>query len=320
MCCCGLKFAKFVLISLNLVFFLVGSAIFILGILAHFHQDVLLETLASIPPQLMADMTEAWNIPELLAEAAILLIVVGAFVLTVAFLGCCGAIKEVKCFLITYIVVVSIILILQLVTFILIIVKTQQANETVSMALQNSIKKHYLDSEGGLSFDENGKLQFAVRPIKLAWDGIQVVMSCCGAVNASDYLQSSFKGDYNFTTNGTTYEIKDAKVPLSCCQFVSKEEYEDGRAEVEKSQQRVAMPSNRLTKTRNAYTVVNGCLRDMDTRYIHEDGCYKTFLQLIEEYWQIFIGIIVGTMVVEVIGITCAITILRRRKEKGDPI
>ena len=69
--------------------------------IAHFNQDILLQSLSSIPPQVMSDMTEAWNIPELLAEASILLIVVGAFVLLVAFFGCCGAIKEIKCFLIT---------------------------------------------------------------------------------------------------------------------------------------------------------------------------------------------------------------------------
>ena len=43
-------------------------------------------------------------------------------------------------------------------------------------SLQKSIQKHYFDSDGGLSFDDEGKLKFAIRPIKLAWDGIQIAV------------------------------------------------------------------------------------------------------------------------------------------------
>lgn len=322
MCCCSLGFAKFVLIFINGVFFIVGTLIFVLGIMAKFHQDTLLEMF--MPEQLMEDINSAWDMPNLLAEAAVMLIIVGAFILVVGFLGCCGAIKEVKCMLGTYIAIVGLILVLQLTIVIIVIVKTQGANETITSLLQESIRKNYQDSNGGLSFDDEGNLRFAIRPVKLAWDGIQVVLSCCGAVNATDYVAAKFSGNYNFTTNTSSgeevFKITNAKIPLSCCTFVNKDEYETGREEITDEKTQLSMPSTRLKTARNAQTMVSGCLSDMDPKYIHSDGCYKTFLQLIEAYWSIFVGIIIGTMVVEAIGITCAATVLRRRAEKGKPI
>ena len=71
----------------------------VVGILAKYYQDVLLRLFSYVPDQLMDDVNQAWDIPALLAEAAVLFIVIGCIIFPIGFFGCCGALKENKCML-----------------------------------------------------------------------------------------------------------------------------------------------------------------------------------------------------------------------------
>lgn len=113
--------------------------------------------------------------------AVYLLIVVGAVIFVTGFLGCCGAIRESKCLLNTFFVIVLVLFIVELAGIILAFVNESKLEEAAinSMALYN-------DND----------------VIRDGWDTLQNSMNCCGYNNAGDWALVSL-------TSGIT-------VPSSC--------------------------------------------------------------------------------------------------------
>jgi len=313
--CCSVGLSKCFLVLINVIFFIVGVVFLVLGIIAKWFEDVLIELFAKVPDQLMEDVNQAWDIPALLSEAAVMLMIIGIVIFAIGFFGCCGAWKENKCMLGVYVTIVLAIICMELATIIIICVKTQGAEDTVISSLQESIKRNYFDSEGGLSFDEEGHLKFAIRPIKLAWDGIQVAMGCCGAINGTDYTLAHFHGNYSFEN----FTIQNALVPLSCCNIIDKKEYEEGREDLDDTTQAPREKPSKVAMVkgaRNVYAAAQQCLQSANPKYTNQKGCYYTFMDLIEAYWGIFIGIIVVVMVLEIIAVAGAIGIMRAQDKR----
>lgn len=84
MCCCAKFLIKYILIIANLLFFIVGTSLLVLGILGLSVLSDIIDVLSFI---------EA--IPVLIAS-------VGAVVMVISFFGCCGAAKQNKCMLYFY--------------------------------------------------------------------------------------------------------------------------------------------------------------------------------------------------------------------------
>lgn len=101
-----------------------------------------------------------------------LLIAVGLIILMVSFLGCCGAIKENHCMIVSYIAMLILIFILELSGGIAGYVCRDQA-EAVLMTKLKETMTHYGDPK----YDVNTKL----------WDAVQSSFECCGARDASDW-------------------------------------------------------------------------------------------------------------------------------------
>merc|ERR1712150_210401 len=87
-------------------------------------------------------------------------IVVGAFVVFVTFLGCCGAFNENKCMLTVYSVIVGCLFIALLSGFIIALVLD---GSEIEQPLKESMQKYY-DNKG----------------IHRAWDSLQKTLGCCG--------------------------------------------------------------------------------------------------------------------------------------------
>jgi len=98
--------------------------------------------------------------------AVYLLIVVGAVIFVTGFLGCCGAIRESKCLLNTFFIVVLVLFIVELAGIILAFVNESKLEE----AAINSMKL-YNDNE----------------VIRDGWDTLQNSMNCCGYNNVGDW-------------------------------------------------------------------------------------------------------------------------------------
>ncbi|KAE8738707.1 hypothetical protein FOCC_FOCC015803, partial [Frankliniella occidentalis] len=123
-----------------------------------------------------------------------LLIAVGLIILLVSFLGCCGAVKENHCMIVSYIALLILIFILELSGGIAGYVCRDKVEEVLKEKLTESMI-NYGDPKD---------------PVTKLWNTIQSKFECCGAESYKDWL----KPPVAKTTNATN-------VPVSCCPLPS---------------------------------------------------------------------------------------------------
>ncbi|XP_053447315.1 leukocyte surface antigen CD53 [Nycticebus coucang] len=149
----SLKLLKYVLFFFNLLFWFCGCCILGFGIyfLVHNNFGVLFHKLPSL-------------------TLGNVFIIVGSIIMVVAFLGCMGSIKENKCLLMSFFILLLIILLAEVTLAILLFVYEQKLNDYVSEDLRNSIRRYYSDNS-----------------TKVAWDSIHSFLQCCGVNGTSDW-------------------------------------------------------------------------------------------------------------------------------------
>ncbi|XP_039268098.2 tetraspanin-18-like [Styela clava] len=163
---------KYLMFFFNLLFFICGAAVLGVGIWALVNEKTFKEMMANNP---------------MIFNGIYIIIGVGAALLVIGFMGCCGAIKENRCLLITFFVLVLLVLIVEIAAAILI------------YAEKGKIEKSSLSSMTHYgSTDAQGKL------VTQGWDTIQATIGCCG-----------FNSYKDWKTNG--YSVSGKIVPDSCC-------------------------------------------------------------------------------------------------------
>lgn len=130
----------------------------------------------------------------LYSSAPYILIAVAVIVALIAFFGCCGAIKENKCMLITYFVIMLAIFIAGIVGAVLTFQGTLE--DQIKNPLKESIKYYKPTSE------ETQDVAY-----KNIWNEIQHELKCCGVDDASDWaVVTDFPSGYT--------------KPVGCCQSI----------------------------------------------------------------------------------------------------
>uniref|UniRef100_A0A6P7GRL2 CD63 antigen-like n=1 Tax=Diabrotica virgifera virgifera TaxID=50390 RepID=A0A6P7GRL2_DIAVI len=132
----GMSCVKYLLFAFNLLFAISGIAILTVGavvhiVYAHYSQFVY-EGYQSIP---------------------LALIIVGVIIFIIAFFGCCGAVKENHCMIITFSVFLLIILILEVVVGVVAYVKKNQVASMLEDQLNATMPKYYTNQEIKNSWD-----------------------------------------------------------------------------------------------------------------------------------------------------------------------
>ncbi|XP_050982207.1 tetraspanin 34a [Labeo rohita] len=169
MCCKG--FLKTMMFVFNGIIFLAGAAILALGIWVAVDRVSLLGILENIedaPPELAQ-----------LANIGYVLIGVGGFLALMGFLGCCGAIQENKCMLLSFFVIVLIIFLVEVAAAIVLVVfepLVENILDKVEQAVAKSIKGKYGDDESFTS----------------VWNNTMNELKCCGYKNYTDFTDSPF--------------------------------------------------------------------------------------------------------------------------------
>jgi len=100
----------------------------------------------------------------------IILIAVGCAVFLIAFMGCCGVLRENNCMMMTYAVFMSIILIVQVGIAVGAYLYEDDFKEALNKGMQNSLDKY--DSR---------------KEIKGTWDSVQSNVKCCGYEGYMDW-------------------------------------------------------------------------------------------------------------------------------------
>ncbi|KAL7852455.1 hypothetical protein SRHO_G00182400 [Serrasalmus rhombeus] len=181
MCCAG--FLKIMMFIFNGLIFLAGGVILGVGIWVTVDKSSLLGILEGIkdaPPELAQ-----------LANVGYLLIAVGAVLAIMGFLGCCGAITESKCMLLTFFIVVLIIFIAEVAGAIVVLVFKPQVNEALQKLNEevvNLIKKDYGSDDAFTTVMNETMHQ----------------LECCGYNNYTDFT-------------GSPFQKSTLRYPESCC-------------------------------------------------------------------------------------------------------
>jgi len=154
---CGLGCLKFLLFAFNFVFWLSGLALLVIGAILKVKYGVYLT------------FTD-----DQFANAPVFLIAVGAIVFIVGFLGCCGAMRESYCMVMTFAVLLGIIFVLEIAAGALGFVYRGKVEEQGNKALERAVNKY----EKG-TWSEEGAEDF------MNW--VQPTFKCCGKDGPGDY-------------------------------------------------------------------------------------------------------------------------------------
>ncbi|XP_029364185.1 tetraspanin 35 [Echeneis naucrates] len=177
-------FLKVMMFVFNGIIFLAGAAILGVGIWVKVDSSSILSFLGKIE-----------NAPSELGQVlhvGYLLIAIGALLVVIGFLGCCGAVRESKCMLLLFFIIIMLVFIAEVAGAIVILVFRPLADELIqklgTAAVQN-IKADY-----GKNSDITG-----------LWNTTMTTLKCCGFYNASDFVESPF-----YVSHGDQY-------PPQCC-------------------------------------------------------------------------------------------------------
>lgn len=150
---CGTSFVKYVLFFFNLLFALVGLAMIGIGVAVLLNWSVIKDVLK-----------------DNLTVAPWVFIIIGAVVFVIAFFGCCGAIRESHCMVVTYAIFLLVIIIVQVALAVLLFAY----GESIKSALTTSVRKIF-DQR---SHDEAAAVTFT---------NIETQFECCGKDGPTDY-------------------------------------------------------------------------------------------------------------------------------------
>ncbi|XP_060740312.1 leukocyte surface antigen CD53 [Tachysurus vachellii] len=151
-----LKCLKYTMCVVNFIFFLCGAAIFGLGI----YMSITFKYLSLFPALSAINVANG-------------LYVIGIFVTCVSFLGFLGALKENRCLLISFFILLFLLMLAELTVACLLLFYEKEIDNFIESELMASLAKN----EG-------------VNNSTIDWKIIQETFDCCGVNNASDWKTS----------------------------------------------------------------------------------------------------------------------------------
>jgi len=171
----GMNIVKYLLFAFNLIFVIFGILLIYFGLATIGPFDRWAHIIKDGPP----------------SGSAITLIVIGVIIFFIAFLGCCGALRENHCMLVTFGGIILIILLVELIGAGLILGYRSKVKEAVESGIQEAIKGYNSSAHDS--------------EINKVLDDLQSTFKCCGGKNLSDYDHIKPAG------------LEPGHYPYSCC-------------------------------------------------------------------------------------------------------
>lgn len=167
-----LKVTKYFLFLFNLLFFILGAVMLGFGIWILVDKNSFISVLQTSS--------------SLLKTGAYILVGVGAVTMLMGFLGCIGAVNEIRCLLGLYFTCLLLILIAQIAAGLLIFFNQNTLKDEMSRIVSNLIQNYD-------PYDE------ANRNVENAWDYVQRQLSCCGWTGPENWENNTVLLDNNQT-------------------------------------------------------------------------------------------------------------------------
>ncbi|OQV14424.1 putative CD151 antigen [Hypsibius exemplaris] len=279
---CGSKCAKYTLFTFNFVLFVSGLAVLGIGIWILVDKSNFV-TLTARLSDVNGDLGRYGTADSVLQQTAYLFIASGIITLFVAFLGCCGAIKEWRPLLITYAVLLLLILGLEIAAGIYAGVFRNTANDYVLTTMQTTLRRQY--THDGM-FD-NGTHIFVTQNVNFwtkAWDQMMVTLRCCGVNSGQDFLPPDPTRPFVTNLILEAYRPQIPGPPLSCCAVVNPD-YVPAQL-VPPSLNDIPCSISRSRGATNA-----------------AQGCFPRLMAWLDQNLQIMTGVGIGIGLVQIFGI-----------------
>ncbi|OXB68539.1 hypothetical protein ASZ78_000476 [Callipepla squamata] len=174
-------FIKVMMILFNLAIFLGGGTLLGIGIWVSVDGKSFLDIFGTLSTSIVQ-----------VVNVSYFLIVIGAILVVIGFLGCCGAQKESKCLLMTFFSVVLIIFIAEIAAAVVVLVYTGLAETFLTTLVTPVLKEKYGEDEA----------------LTQIWNVTMNEVHCCGLNNYTDFENSPW-----YLQNNRTF-------PSPCCKSV----------------------------------------------------------------------------------------------------
>ncbi|XP_035184034.1 CD82 antigen [Oxyura jamaicensis] len=178
-----LKVTKYFLFLFNLLFLILGAVILGFGIWILADKTSFIAVLQTSSPSLKS--------------GAYILIGVGALTMLMGFLGCLGAVNEIRCLLALYFTCLMVILITQVAAGLVIYFQKEMLKDELSKIVEQLIVDY--DPSNG---DKN---------LQDAWDYVQNQISCCGWNGAKDWENNKILKNESMLLYPCSCSAEDAK-------------------------------------------------------------------------------------------------------------
>ncbi|XP_072255660.1 tetraspanin-16 [Pyxicephalus adspersus] len=178
------SFLKTMMFIFNGIIFLGGVAVMGIGIWVKVDGGSFVKILGSVAPQLMQ-----------VVNVGYLCMAVGGFLIVMGFLGCCGAVKESRCMLMTFFIIILVIFIAEI------------AGAVVVLAF-SSLSKIFIEYLGNVTVKYLREDYGRNNDMTAVWNATMKELKCCG-----------FHGYQDF--NNSTYYRANNEFPPICCSNVS---------------------------------------------------------------------------------------------------
>ncbi|KAG7264020.1 hypothetical protein CRUP_011349 [Coryphaenoides rupestris] len=119
-----------------------------------------------------------------LLNVGYLLIAVGAVLLVIGFLGCCGAVRESRCMLLLFFIIILLIFLAEVAGAVVILVFKPVAERLIKKLGNEAVKSIKMDF--GANADVTG-----------LWNTTMDTLHCCGFYNYTDFNESPFYKQHN---------------------------------------------------------------------------------------------------------------------------
>ncbi|CAF1011806.1 unnamed protein product [Didymodactylos carnosus] len=281
----GMKFIRLLIIIFNIIFFLIGLILLIIGLYVYLNTK-----LQKFSPLINAN-TGTSNVTQdqpkqsmsTIRKLGIALMSIGGILMVVALLGFLGSFKVFKIIQIIYAALIGIIILVE-VGFIIYFFTTQsKVKKNLLPNLQSTITNGFIGSVS------NGSNSSKTNDVTIAWDLIQFNLKCCGASNKTDY---NFAKNWNHINPlNTTGPL--LMYPLTCCPVDAKTSW----------------------KTLDVKTFSSAQTCAVQDKGVYSKGCYPELLSTISAYTK---GVAIGSIVVIIIQLLAfifAIVLVRRKTD-----
>lgn len=207
---CGGTLGKVFLILINIIFFLLGLGLLIVGALMKANVKIVTD---EVKPALNTVTVSSYKLGDLADNLSVVFIVIGVFIFIVAGLGLFGACCQNRCMLVTYAILVLILFIAKIAAIALWFTMQGEVEDKVKSEMLTSLQTYFTDDSVATGSE-----------VSKSWNYMFMTLDCC-AINkvtsgTNDFDESPWCKDTGKSCKDTL-----AEVPRTCCVDVDASTY-----------------------------------------------------------------------------------------------